>query len=489
MEQCQNSWAGETGDPREKNPLTSGTVPTCENPGVAGPGTKPGSPWWQASSLTAQSPRPYKCSWRKKHVWVAAGTAEERLRVHSEHQSFQINFARATLERDLQSVKGLIRLMRMSDRMSNRLVPFSPMGECCCSLLMLGRCYNYHAPCPRSSLTSRALIDSRDVTSRVTFLTCPLSSCSSHVLCLRSAENSQVEIRSRIRLERASRKQPSDTHKTLYDRVKLCRERKINIKASDRVNVDVCTQNKWPCPQHRQTPFFVIGCPLSASLSWKNNNLPGKTVVNIDVEANAIGLSYCSAPCMRHGPSPLLEVSTGLATTQECSGETGWRLVPSRRITRRPAVFDADRQAESARAKLSVDDDWRLRDDGELDSTVLCTLELQLFVHWLLPQRVASVTPHLAVWDSLLVSLQACYWLRVVQDVSNELPSNCKLNFKVSVGRTELPRVGSRGCGPATNWLRVTLNMLAPLGSHSNCRPGERLRDVVIGKMNAPLET
>ncbi|KAJ8868801.1 hypothetical protein PR048_030342 [Dryococelus australis] len=39
-----------------------------------------------------------------------------------------------------------------------------------------------------------------------------------------------------IRLERASQKQSSDTHKTPYDRVKRCQERKINIKASERVN-------------------------------------------------------------------------------------------------------------------------------------------------------------------------------------------------------------------------------------------------------------
>ncbi|KAJ8889262.1 hypothetical protein PR048_008760 [Dryococelus australis] len=36
---------------------------------------------------------------------------------------------------------------------------------------------------------------------------------------------------------------------------------------------------------------------------------------------------------MPHSRSPLLEVSTGLATTQECSGETGWSLGPPRRIT------------------------------------------------------------------------------------------------------------------------------------------------------------
>ncbi|KAJ8894979.1 hypothetical protein PR048_000287 [Dryococelus australis] len=52
---------------------------------------------------------------------------------------------------------------------------------------------------------------------------------------------------------------------------------------------------------------------------------------------------------------------------------------------------------------------------GKLDSTVLYTLEQQMFVHWLLPQRVASVSTHLAVWHLLLVSLQVCYWLRVVQ--------------------------------------------------------------------------
>ncbi|KAJ8872772.1 hypothetical protein PR048_026388 [Dryococelus australis] len=36
----------------------------------------------------------------------------------------------------------------------------------------------------------------------------------------------------------ASQKQSSDTHKTPYDRVKRCRERKINIKAFERVNAD-----------------------------------------------------------------------------------------------------------------------------------------------------------------------------------------------------------------------------------------------------------
>ncbi|KAJ8879990.1 hypothetical protein PR048_020611 [Dryococelus australis] len=59
-------------------------------------------------------------------------------------------------------------------------------------------------------------------------------------------QKAKSKYRNRIRLEIFSQKQSSDTHKTLYDRVKRCRERKINIKASERVNVDVFTQNKRP---------------------------------------------------------------------------------------------------------------------------------------------------------------------------------------------------------------------------------------------------
>ncbi|KAJ8866418.1 hypothetical protein PR048_032261 [Dryococelus australis] len=46
--------------------------------------------------------------------------------------------------------------------------------------------------------------------------------------------------------------------KAPYDRVKRCRERKTYIKASERVNVDVFTQNKRPCPQHSHAPIFNL---------------------------------------------------------------------------------------------------------------------------------------------------------------------------------------------------------------------------------------
>ncbi|KAJ8880278.1 hypothetical protein PR048_016744 [Dryococelus australis] len=41
---------------------SSGTIPTCESPGVARPGTEPASPRWEASSLTSQPPRPRRGS-------------------------------------------------------------------------------------------------------------------------------------------------------------------------------------------------------------------------------------------------------------------------------------------------------------------------------------------------------------------------------------------------------------------------------------------
>ncbi|KAJ8874299.1 hypothetical protein PR048_025145 [Dryococelus australis] len=60
VERCDNEGEGETGDPRE-NPPTSGTIPTCENP-VTRPGIEPSSPWWEASVLITQPPRPVKAS-------------------------------------------------------------------------------------------------------------------------------------------------------------------------------------------------------------------------------------------------------------------------------------------------------------------------------------------------------------------------------------------------------------------------------------------
>ncbi|KAJ8880026.1 hypothetical protein PR048_020648 [Dryococelus australis] len=56
-------------------------------------------------------------------------------------------------------------------------------------------------------------------------------------------QKAKSKYRNRMRLERASQKEPSDINNMSDDRVKRCRERKI-IKTSGRVNSDVFAQNK-----------------------------------------------------------------------------------------------------------------------------------------------------------------------------------------------------------------------------------------------------
>ncbi|KAJ8871174.1 hypothetical protein PR048_027480 [Dryococelus australis] len=68
-----------------------------------------------------------------------------------------------------------------------------------------------------------------------------------------------------------------------------------------------------------------------------------------------------------------------------------------------------------------------------LAGLINCDPIAKMFVHWLLPHKVNSVTSHLAVWRSLLVSLQVCYWLSVIQGVPNKLRSNYKVNISANV--------------------------------------------------------
>ncbi|KAJ8866633.1 hypothetical protein PR048_032493 [Dryococelus australis] len=52
-------WGKRQTPEKTRRPATSsGTIPTCENPGVTWPGIEPGSSWWEASRLTAKPPRP-----------------------------------------------------------------------------------------------------------------------------------------------------------------------------------------------------------------------------------------------------------------------------------------------------------------------------------------------------------------------------------------------------------------------------------------------
>ncbi|KAJ8873543.1 hypothetical protein PR048_024361 [Dryococelus australis] len=111
---------------------------------------------------------------------------------------------------------------------------------------------------------------------------------------LRAAQISSLKYRNSIRFERASEKQSSDTHKTQYNRVKRCREREIIIKASERVNVDVITQNKRPCPRHSHTPFFIEKaasghtqhapqCLSSSHVAWRRCEWARGNSVNVRV--------------------------------------------------------------------------------------------------------------------------------------------------------------------------------------------------------------
>ncbi|KAJ8884427.1 hypothetical protein PR048_016284 [Dryococelus australis] len=83
-----------------------------------------------------------------------------------------------------------------------------------------------------------------------------------------SRQKAKSKYRNRIRLERASQKQSNDTHKTPYDRVKRCRERKINIKAPERVNVDIFAQNKRP---RSSLGHVVRRTPAGLDKRWKKN--------------------------------------------------------------------------------------------------------------------------------------------------------------------------------------------------------------------------
>ncbi|KAJ8873762.1 hypothetical protein PR048_024596 [Dryococelus australis] len=77
------------------------------------------------------------------------------------------------------------------------------------------------------------------------------------------AMNAKSKYRDSIQLKRDTQKEPSDTHKTLYDRVKCCWERKINIKAPSASRRRIHAKQTAVSPTE-QNPFFKI--PFSRTL-------------------------------------------------------------------------------------------------------------------------------------------------------------------------------------------------------------------------------
>ncbi|KAJ8877412.1 hypothetical protein PR048_021866 [Dryococelus australis] len=91
---------------------------------------------------------------------------------------------------------------------------------------------------------------------------------------------------------------------------------------------------------------------------------------------------------------------------------------------------------------------------------LLCILEHQLSVHWLLPHTWQ-------LWNSQGVSLQVCYWPRGVQVVSNKRRSNCR-------GRIPIHR---RECSLAHSWRRVRSPLLLSQLERDRERESERERE------------
>ncbi|KAJ8895034.1 hypothetical protein PR048_000358 [Dryococelus australis] len=98
------------------------------------------------------------------------------------------------------------------------------------------------------------------------------------------------QIRNRIRLERASQKQSSDTHKTPYDLLKRCRESKINIKAPERVNVD-----------HEKTRRLAASSGTIPTCENPGETPPGSEPGSPRVEASSLTTTLPRPLTHRHG--------------------------------------------------------------------------------------------------------------------------------------------------------------------------------------------
>ncbi|KAJ8875142.1 hypothetical protein PR048_023035 [Dryococelus australis] len=70
---CKGKREREIPEETRRPAASSATIPTYENSGVTWLGVEPGSPWWEVSSLTAQTQRPrltMRVDWRGE-IWVA----------------------------------------------------------------------------------------------------------------------------------------------------------------------------------------------------------------------------------------------------------------------------------------------------------------------------------------------------------------------------------------------------------------------------------
>ncbi|KAJ8893909.1 hypothetical protein PR048_006510 [Dryococelus australis] len=82
MEQRRNEGAGETGNPRENPPTNDSSM---RKSGVTRPGIEPGSPWREASRLTAQPPWPHeRTALHSCNTWQRPGKGHWADNCHSD---------------------------------------------------------------------------------------------------------------------------------------------------------------------------------------------------------------------------------------------------------------------------------------------------------------------------------------------------------------------------------------------------------------------
>ncbi|KAJ8883668.1 hypothetical protein PR048_015522 [Dryococelus australis] len=169
-------------------------------------------------------------------------------------------------------------------------------------------------------------------------------------------QKAQSKYRNRMLLEIASQKQSSDTHKTAYDRVKRCRERKINIKACERVNVDVFTQNKRQCPQHSQPNFFFTRHLTRLLCRTMFNTAHTALTVGVSIDLvigsciplDAAGSLIAGFPVYALGPVAPLQSQQILAHAAHQPGGGSWLHIIEKSPDSRHQLIPTDKRVAAA---------------------------------------------------------------------------------------------------------------------------------------------
>ncbi|KAJ8877778.1 hypothetical protein PR048_022234 [Dryococelus australis] len=120
----------------------------------------------------------------------------------------------------------------------------------------------------------------------------PASSRTNRQPCIARSSQSHFNACYQSLLERTSQKKSSDTHKTPYDREKRCRERKMNTKASERVNPAAHPIAESLAKRSSQSDTGPVSRPLRAG-TFRIRGTPPSS--NFCIQSTRGG--YCGCPC------------------------------------------------------------------------------------------------------------------------------------------------------------------------------------------------